>query len=268
MRRFLLALLISLSAIAALGSTMARAFDPFQQAGIDQRPGVLLPMSTTFIDEAGRAANLKSAAAGRPMLLVPVLHRCPNICGVTLSGLMEAVRAQSYKPGKDFAVVAMSIDPTETPGDARQSMEELCKRYPDLAAAVHAWTGSGQAIAAVTGALGYRYAWDEQIGQYAHISATAVVTPSGHLSRWLYGLAPVPDDLNLALTEAGQGQLGSWGQQLLLLCYHYDPTTGRYSPIVWNALRVGASVTIASLAGFLGLAFLRERRRNAVDRDG
>ncbi|MBY5371104.1 SCO family protein [Rhizobium leguminosarum] len=250
-----------------LGPISAQAFDPFKQAGIDQHPNAKIPLSSSFVDETGRDVRLDSLARGRPMLLVPLLHRCPNICGVTLSGLMDAIRSQSYQPGEDFAVVAMSIDPAETPSDAQQSMVELRKRYPNLALKVHALTGSRKAIAAVTQALGYRYAWDPEIGQYAHVAATAVVTPAGHLSHWLYGLAPTPDDLKLALTEAGQGQIGSWANQLLLLCYHYDPTTGQYSPIIWDALRIFAGVTAALLLGWLGLSVMRERRKE-VERDG
>ena len=74
------------------------------------------------------------------------------------------------------------------------------------------------------------------------------------------GLRPQPTDLRLALTEAGKGTIGSFGDQLLLLCYHYDPETGTYSSLVWGMLRVGGVLTVAGLGGFLGLAFWRERR--------
>jgi len=111
----------------------------------------------------------------------------------------------------------------------------LRKRFPTLAAGgIHALTGKAVDIQHVTDALGYRYAFDPEIGQYAHDAAIAVLGPDGHLSRWLYGLAPDPGDLKLALTEAGQGQTGDWGDQLLLLCYHYDPVTGQYSLLIWR----------------------------------
>ncbi len=266
MNRLLLSLLLLLLFISAPPFTMA--FNPFEVARIDQKPDAVLPLEKEFTDSDGTRQSLKALAAGRPMLLVPVLHRCPNICGVTLSGLMEAVRMQAFKPGRDFAVVAMSIDPKETPADAGASMDELRRRYPALAREVHAVTGSAPAIAAMTDALGYRYGWDKDINQYAHIAATAVVTPEGHLSRWLYGLSPSPGDVKLALTEAGQGRIGSWTDQLLLLCYHYDPTTGQYSPIIWDALRIGGAVTAASLLGFLGIAISRERKQRKERADG
>lgn len=266
MRRFLL--LLCLPLLAVLAPVCAMAFNPFEAARIDQKPDAGLPLDNEFVTEDGARQSLKSLAAGRPMLLVPVLHRCPNICGVTLSGLIEAVNAQSFKPGRDFAMVAMSIDPKETTADAVASLEELRRRFPALARNIHAVTGSARAIAAMTDALGYRYAWDQDIGQYAHIAATAVVTPEGHLSRWLYGLSPSPEDLKLALTEAGKGRIGTWTDQILLLCYHYDPTTGQYSPIIWDALRIGGAATAVSLAGFLGLAIVRERKQRRERADG
>ena len=108
-------------------------------------------------------------------------------------------------------------------------------------------------------ALGYRYAWDDSIGQYAHVAAVALLTGEGHLGRWLYGVSPDPADLKLALTEAGEGKLGSWGDQILLLCYHYDPKTGRYGPIIWTAMRVAGGATAATIIGLIALALLRER---------
>ncbi|MGK6312290.1 SCO family protein [Neorhizobium sp. DT-125] len=238
------------------------ALNPFEATGIDQRPGVQVPFDLPFTDEDGHATTLGQLSKGKPILLAPVLHNCPNICGVTLSGLMEAVRVQSFRPGRDFTIIAFGIDPKERRRDAANSLTELRKRFSQTAASgVHALTGTEKNIRAVTDALGYRYAWDHTIQQYAHLAAVAVLTPEGRLSRWLYGLAPAANDLKLALTEAGQGRTGSWGNRLLLLCYHYDPATGRYSLIVWTALRIGGSGTALIGAAAIAVALLRERRR-------
>jgi protein SCO1/2 len=140
-------------------------------------------------------------------------------------------------------------------------VEALEQRRPGMAAgALHALTGKSQAVAAVTEALGYRYAWDERIGQYAHVAAVAVLTPDGRLARWIRGLAPDPGDVRLALTEAGQGRLGDWSDRLLLLCYHYDPETGRYSALVRMILRIAAGILLIAGAGFLAVALWRDRR--------
>ena len=261
MMRAVLALTLSL--VGAFSVHAAVPFDPFDKAGIDRKPGAQIPLDLPFKDEAGRTVTLRQLGRGKPILLAPVLHNCPNICGVTLGGLASAILAQPYQTGDDFSLVAFGIDPKETVEDAARSITDLRQRLPKLDAAggIHALVGTSENVAAVTNALGYRYAFDPGIGQYAHIAAVATLTPDGRLSRWLYGVSPQPTDLRLALTEAGGGTIGSWADQLLLLCYHYDPVTGRYGSIIEIALRTGAGLTVAAIAGFIAFSVWREERR-------
>jgi protein SCO1 len=267
--RGMIPLLMIVIAVLRLSPALGASFDAFKVTGIDQRPGAAIPRDDPFIDENDHAVTLRQLGAGKPMLLVPVLHHCPNICGVTLSGLMEAIGGQKFRAPDDFAIITFGIDPTEGPKEAQQSLRDLRLRFPRLAAnGIHALTGRADEIRRVTDALGYRYAWDPDIGQYAHDAAVAILTPDGHLSRWLYGLAPDPTDLRLALTQAGNGQTGALGDQILLLCYHYDPITGRYSPLINLALPIGAAATVALGGGAIALSVLREKRRAKTLPDG
>lgn len=245
-----------------LAAAAEAPFDPFGVASIERGPGVAVPVGLSVRDSTGRATTLAAIADGRPMLLVPVLHDCPNICGVTLAGVADAVAGQPYRAGADFVVIGFGIDPDETPADAASARAELVGRRngPALAEGLAAVTAPAATVAAVTDALGYRYGWDARIGQYAHIAATAVLTPDGRLSRWLYGIQPQPTDLRLALTEAGEGRIGGLAEQLLLLCYQYDPRTGRYNSAVWWLLRGTGGLTLLLIGGFIGLALHRERR--------
>jgi protein SCO1/2 len=236
------------------------AFDPFAKAGIDRRPNAAAPLDTAFRDETGRAVTLRAAGGGRPILLVPVMHRCPNICGLTLAGIGEAVQLQKFVSGRDFTLIAFGIDPREGPAEAALSIDGLRQNFPALQAGVHGLTGDAPSIAAVLKPLGYRYDWDADLNQYAHIAAVAVLTPDGRLSRWLYGITPDPTGVRLALTEAGEGKVGSWADQLLLLCYHYDPQTGRYGSLIWTLLRVAGGATALLGLAWIGLALRRERR--------
>lgn len=252
--------LITLLLIAT--PALSANFSPFEKAGIDHKDGASVPMQSTFTDAKGNAVTLASLAGGKPIVLVPVLHHCPNICGVTLGGVMSAVEAQQFRPGKDFVFVAFGIDPKEGPPAARDDLDSLKKRFPEMSfKGIHALTGTAENVSMAMDQLGYRYAYDDKIGQYAHIAATAVLTPDGRLSGWLYGLAPQANDLKLALVEAGKGQIGGWTDQLLLLCYHYDPVTGQYGFIVQTALRAGGGIFAVGGAGLILVAFLRERRK-------
>lgn len=261
--RALAAILLALLALAPLRDAAAAAsFNPFKEAGIDRKPDAQIPLDLGLRDANGNAVTLRQLAQGKPLVLVPVLHNCPNICGVTLVGLAQSIAAQSLKPGQDFNVVAFGIDPKEGPADAKGDLARLRQAFPKPPQqGIHAVTGDAKTVAAVTKALGYRYAWDEQLGQYAHIAAVAVLSSQGRLSRWLYGVTFEPNDLKLALVDAGNGKVGDWTDQILLLCYHYDPVTGRYGSIIWGLLRIGGGLTVLIGAGWVGLAILRERRR-------
>ena len=253
------ALILSLTPLAAWADA---PFDPFSEVSIESEPGAVVPLDLPVQDEGGRIVTLRELGGGKPIVLVPMLHNCPNICPVLLRGVADAIAAQPYQPGSDFVLVAFGIDPEETAADAAETKASLLKEgHASLGKGFHAVTADAKVVEAVTDALGYRYAFDDRIDQYAHAAATAVLTAEGRLARWLYGIAPQATDLRLALTEAGEGRIGGITDQFLLLCYQYDPQTGRYNSIVWLLLRGTGIVTVLLLGGFIGRSLLRERRR-------
>lgn len=254
MMRRMLASLLLLGLLAA-----AAPFDPFGLATIDERPGAAVPMDMLFHDAAGNRVTLRQLAGGRPILLAPVLHDCPNFCGVTLDGLLAA-RERAGPGARPAAVVAFGIDPRETPAAARSDLGRLGARHPASIGDVAALTGDAVSIAEVTDALGYRYAFDPRIGQYAHVAATAVLTPNGRLVRWLYGIAPRPDLLRAAVEDAAAGRTGGFVERLILLCYHYDPAQGRYGLAIDRLLKLGCLLTVALLAAFILISRRRERQ--------
>jgi len=256
LRAILIVLLVALTGPLAAQDP----FNPFGLASIDERPGAHIPMDLAFTGATGQRTTLREIGAGKPILLAPVLHDCPNLCGVTLAGLADAIAAQPHRPGQDFVVTAFGIDPREDASAAARDLTRLQKASGGNAIApVSALIGDERSIRAVTNALGFRYAWDDRMGQYAHVAAVAVLTPDGRLSSWLYGLTPQPQAVGQAIAAAAEGRTGSWTDRLLLLCYHYDPATGRYTPAIEMILRIAAAVTVAGLA----LLLWRLRRRPA-----
>jgi protein SCO1/2 len=250
--------LLMLPALWAL--TAATPFDPFAMARIEEHPGARIPLAAIVIESDGAHRSLAAIGAGKPVLLAPILHDCPNLCGVTLDGLATAMREAGVAGDRGAAVVAFSIDPKETPADARHAAARLARRHPETAGRVHAAVADERTIQAITGALGYHYAWDPRIGQYAHAAAVAVLTPDGRFARWLYGIAPDPADLRAALAEARAGRTGGWTRRLVLLCYHYDPETGRYSLAIDWLLRGLGMLTAVALLLYVVVARRRETR--------
>ncbi len=253
--------LIVLAILTAASTAGAATFDPFAAVAIETPPVARAPLDGTFRDEAGRPVSLRSLADGRPIVLAPVLHNCPNICGVTLGALSDAVALQPSEP--DFAVVGFGIDPREKPADAAAALAVLADREGGANGThpIHALTGEAGEVHAVTDALGYRYAFDPDLGQYAHAAAIAVLTPEGRVVRWLPGLAPDPQELGRAIADAREGQVASLRETLLLMCYHYDPVTGRYTLLVSRIVQISGVATVLALAGLVGFSIMRERRR-------
>ena len=233
-----------------------------QQVGIDQRIGQQLPLDVNFRDETGRSVPLRRYFGERPVLLTLVYYQCPMLCSQVMNGVVSSLLPLKLNVGRDFDVLTVSFDPRDTPAAATEQREMYLRRY-GRAGAERGWhflTGDTPAIEALTRAVGFRYAWDPKIQQYAHASGIMVTTPDGRLSHYFYGIEYAPNDLRLGLIESSQGKLGSVVDQVLLYCYHYDPATGRYGAVVMNMLHLGGALTLLLLGGFLAVAWRRELR--------
>jgi protein SCO1/2 len=230
--------------------------------GFDQHLGDTVPLDAVFRDESGRAVKLGDYFGKRPVVLSLAYYECPMLCTVTLNGLASALDVLAFDPGRDFEIVNVSFEPKETPALAAAKKAAYLHRYkrPGAAAAWHFLTGDAAQIRRLTDAVGFKYAWDEQTQQYAHASGIMVLTADGRLARYLYGVEYAPKDLRFAIVEASQGRILSPVDRLLLYCYHYDPTLGRYGKSVMGILRVAAVLTL----GGLGAMIFGLRRRNGA----
>lgn len=194
-------------------------------------------------------------------------YDCPNLCDVMMRSLAKTTESLSLRPGTDFDVIVVSISPKETPALASRSKRALLKPFRQAESGWHLLTGKNAAISSVAEAAGFHYTWDPKLGQYAHATGLVVLSPDGRISRYLYGMRFGQRDLRLALFNAGQGKIGSLVDQVLLFCYGYDPSTGRYSLLVWKVMRVAGVATVLLLGGGIGALLLRERavRRRSVE---
>jgi protein SCO1 len=228
---------------------------------IDQRIGDKVPLDLPLTDEAGQPVTLGDYFGNRPVILALVYDECPMLCTQVLNGLVTALGVMNFEVGREFDVVAVSFNPKEGPGLASQKKAAYVKRYgrPQSAAGWHFLTGSPDSIKRLTEAVGFKYEYDEKIGQYAHGAGIEVLTPKGVLSRYFYGIEFSARDIRFGLIEASEERIGSRIDDVLLFCYHYDPATGTYGAAMLNLVRLGGVATVAALVVFITMSLRRER---------
>jgi protein SCO1/2 len=235
---------------------------------IEQRLNAQVPQELIFTDETGREVALGRYLNGKPVLLAFVYYECPQLCPLVLENLSRSLRPLDLKPGIDYRVIAVSIDPRETAALASQKKRALMEHWgPEAAAGWHFLTGDQLSIQSLAETAGFRYVENDKgkTDRYVHAIGAIALTPEGKISRYFYGFDFPPRDLRFALIEASGNRIGSAVDQLLLLCYKYDPTQGKYTVSVLNVLRFSATATVLLLGGFLVLMLRRERNR-ASDR--
>jgi len=260
--------------LAATGSGAQVHNDlPEQLRGVDivERLDEQLPLDAAFVDEAGRAVTLGDFfTADRPVIITLNYFRCPMLCTYQLNGMVSALKAIEFEPGRDFSIVTISFDPSEDAGLARLKKDAYLTAYP-REGAKDGWaflTGDEANIRKVTEAIGFGYRWDESRGEWAHGSAIFIATPDGRLSRYVYGLEFEPKTVRLALLEAGEGRIGTTVDRFLLWCFHYDDTTGQYTPHVMRIMQICGGITVIALGSGLLMLWRREARlRRAADSD-
>lgn len=242
---------------------LAPAADIRSGAGIDQKPGAQVPLDLEFQNEAGKTVRLKEVLEGRPVILNLAYFKCPMLCGVVMDGLIRSLQDLSFDIGDQFTVITLSFDPREGPEQAAAAKRTAIRRYgrPDADPHWHFLTGRRPEIDQLADSVGFRYQFDPKSGQYAHAAGLIVLTPEGRVSRYLLGAEFPPRDLRLGLIESSHGKIGSVSDQILLLCYQYDPASGKYGLLIRNVLRLAGLTTVMMLGGLVGILLWRERTR-------
>lgn len=261
----LTALLLLCLLLPAQAQSPQQADAAIRQAKVEQKLNELLPLELELLDEAGEAVQLGRYFGRQPVVIAPVWYSCPNLCGLTLRGLVGALKEVDFSAGQDFQVIAISIDPKDGPGKAAALKAELLRGYdrPGGAAGWHLLTGSEPAVRQFTQALGFGYSYDPTSKQYAHPAVLVLSGSDGRINRYLQGVVFPPQDLRLGLLESAAGKLGGLIDQVIMRCYGYDPVTGSYSLMVSRVLQLAGSLLVLLLGGGILLALWRERRRRA-----
>jgi protein SCO1/2 len=236
--------------------------------GITEHLDEALPLELTFRDEAGDTVALgKYFSPGKPVVLNLVYFNCPMLCNVFLDGFTQTLSGLDWTPGREFEIVTVSIDPDDGPEGATAKRARYVQELgrPEAAAGWHFLTGSEANVRRLADAVGFGYRLNESTGEYMHSAGLFLATPQGRLSRYLYGVMFDAQTLRLSLVEASDGKIGTAMDQVLLFCFAYDHTEGRYGPAAMNILRAFAALTLLALAVFLTAQWKRDSaRRHAV----
>jgi protein SCO1/2 len=232
-------------------------------AGFELPVNARLPADLTFQDAAGRSLHLLEALAGRPALILPVDFTCRALCGPALTIASAALAETGLSPGQDFLFVVIGFDGRDSAADARALAADRIAT-PALASTTLIMRGNAKSTQALLAAIGYRAVYDADTDQFAHPAGALVVTADGRVTQALSTLALNARDLRLALTEAGEGRIGSFTDHLILLCSQYDPVRGIYTGAITRILQAAGVLTIVLLGGFVLFLGFRHQRAGAA----
>jgi protein SCO1 len=249
---FVLVLVVyALPATAQMADPSADRLPPqLGDVGIDQRLGEQVPLQLPFRDEKGKTVVLQDYFQnGRPVLLSLVYYNCQMLCSQVLAQIAHSVRRLKFDAGKQFEILTVSFDPRDTPQMAATAKSKYIAMYgrPGAGDGWHFLTGEQPSITGLGDAVGFHFRWDAQTKQFAHATGIMLLTPGGRVAQYYYGARYFPSDLRLGLIEASHNRIGTFADQIVLYCYHYDLRTGRYGAIVFRVMQFAGGFTLLTL---------------------
>lgn len=267
--------------VGSYGKAPAEPNNPpnFDAIGIDQRLGETVPLDLEFIDEMNQPTTLGSCVGGKPTILVLAYYRCPQLCNQVLYGLVDALKLLPGDVGDRFNVVVVSFDPKDRHDNlvTREKKKSFLEPYgrPGSEKGWHFLAGEKANIDELCKAVGFRYEYDKVKRQYNHASGIMILTPYGKISKYFFGIdyrdkaedgTPIEraKDLQSAIEGAGAGNIGKETDPSAiakLLCYEYNPETGRYTVSVMKVLRIIFGTMVLIIAVWLIRAWRRPTRK-------
>ena len=262
-------LIVAVLAHGSYGQSAKPNSSILKDIGIEQKLNAQVPPGLVFRDESGREVRLGDYFGKRPIILALVYYKCPMLCTMVLNDVTRAMNSMRMNCGEQFDILTVSFDPGETPMLAADKKRQYIRAYrrPHAGEGWHFLTGQQASIDELTRTVGFKYAWDPKYQQYAHASGIIVLTPEGKTSRYFYGIDYAPSDLELSLAGASEGKATSVADQILLFCFHYDPTTGRYSLVISRVIQAAGTMTVLLLGSYVLFSLHRDRSRRPVPRE-
>ena len=243
---------------------------PKRLKGVDvvEHLGERVPASLPFKDHDGKPVTLNQYLhGGVPVIVTFNYSSCPMLCSLQLNALVDGLKKLDFSPGKEFRILTFLLDATETTETVHRFRARYLSQY-NRPGTEQGWTfltGTDESIRALAKAVGFSYNYNEVRKEYVHPAAIALLSPDGKVARYLYGLEYPDKTLRLGLVEASEGRVGTSLDRLILYCFHYDSSEGRYSPIAARIMQLAGGVTVVILAAFLTILIRRDRKRILVE---
>jgi protein SCO1/2 len=228
-----------------------------------------IPLNLNFKDESGNSVQLRKYFGDKPVLIEMVYFYCPMLCGEVLRGTFRGLKDLSFRPGRDYEFVVVSINPKEGPDIAKSNKSKYLKEFgmEKDAAGIHFLTGENTNIKPLAKAIGYDYTYDVKTDQYAHPAGFVLTTPQGHIAHYMSGVLFEHKDLRLAFLDAGRGEIGSPLDLMVLKCYQYDGQSGKYTLDVMETLRIGGVITVILIGLMMVVLVRRDVARTKSQRE-
>jgi protein SCO1/2 len=236
-----------------------------ENVGVTEHLDEQAPLDLPFVDSGGSPVTLARFFDGtRPVILTMNYSNCARLCSLQLNGVFHALQRMDWDLGGKVQMITVSIDPQESPARAQATKEKYLAVYhrPGAEAGWHCLVGKEEDIRKLAAAVGFGYVYVAETKQFAHTAVTMILTPTGRVSRYLYGIEYDPQTLRFALLEASKGKIGSTVDRILLNCYYYDAEAGRYGPAAVKIVRLGGAVTLVLLGSVLLVFWSREWRKS------
>ena len=235
-----------------------------QDLKVVQKLGDKLDLSRVFTDQRGDTKQLKEILdPEKPTIVVPAYYNCPRLCSLVLNGVRDISMELGLTLRSDYRIVTISFDPKETHELAASKYSNYMKSMAlsgDLALD-HGWdflVGEPDQVSGIMNKIGYPYRSDGK-KDFSHGAAIVIISPDGVISRYLFGIEFKEKDLRLALVEASDGQIGSVVDQVMLFCFRFDPTKGKYTPQVFAFMKIFGAITLLFMLPFLFTLWRKHR---------
>ncbi len=234
--------------------------------GIEEKLGTKVDLGLTVNNEQGQPVLLSTYfSSNKPVIFSLVYYSCPGLCNFHLNGLFEGLKNVDWNPGRDFEVVALSFDHRENAemaAEKKKNYIEMYGRGSVVESGIHFLTASEDTIQKIASQVGFKYKWNNEANEWAHASAAIVVSPEGKISRYLHGIMFDAKDIRLALTEGGQGKIGTFVDQMIWYCFKYDPKKSKYTLYAFRLVQAGGLLMVLVLAALVIPNWVRSRRLN------